>query len=257
MSGNSGGGANSCTLYNCTLSGNEGSGASQCTLYNCTLSGNAGSGGASQCTLYNCTLNGNSTAYSGGGAIYCTLNNCTLSGNSAPGSLGGGVCFCTLSNCTLSGNSAWEGGGAWDSVLYNCTLTGNSADGDGGGASRCALYNCIVYFNTAPWWANYDSYTALNYCCTTPLPTNGVGNIALDPQLASLSHLSAGSPCRGAGSAAYATGTDIDGESWSNPPSIGCDEYHAGAVTGPLTVNLLANYTNVAVGYSRKFHGID
>jgi PKD repeat protein len=257
-SADQGSGANSCTLYNCTLSGNEGGGAWSCTLYNCTLSGNAGGGGASQCTLYNCTLTGNSVAYSGGGANYSTLYNCTLSGNSAPGSFGGGALFSTLYNCTLSGNSAWEGGGAWGCLLYNCTLTGNSADGDGGGASGCALYNCIVFFNTAPGWANYDydSSLRLNYCCTTPLPTNGVGNISLDPQLASLSHLSAGSPCRGAGSAAYATGTDIDGESWSNPPSIGCDEYHAGAVNGPLTVNLLANYTNVAVGSAISFTGL-
>jgi PKD repeat protein len=89
----------------------------------------------------------------------------------------------------------------------------------------------------------------LKYCCTTPLPTNGVGNTAFDPQLASASHLSADSPCRGAGSAAYATGTDIDGEAWNDPPSIGCDEYHAGAVTGALTVSLLANFTNVAPGF--------
>ena len=115
------------------------------------------------------------------------------------------------------------------------------------------LYNCVVYFNAPLWGANYDSASTLNYCCTTPLPTNGVGNIALDPQLASASHLSADSPCRGAGSAAYATGTDIDGEPWGNPPSIGCDEYHPGAVTGPLTVGLVANYTNVTVGYPVAF----
>jgi len=123
------------------------------------------------------------------------------------------------------------------------------AYGGGGGANSCALYNCIVYYNTAPVGANYDSSSTLNYCCTTPLPTTGVGNLALDPQLASASHLSAGSPCRGAGSAAYASGTDIDGEPWGNPPSIGCDEYHAGAVTGPLTVGLVASDTNVPVGY--------
>jgi hypothetical protein len=42
---------------------------------------------------------------------------------------------------------------------------------------------------------------------------------------------------------------DIDGEAWANPPSIGCDEYHAGAVTGPLTVAIKASYTNVAIGF--------
>jgi hypothetical protein len=29
---------------------------------------------------------------------------------------------------------------------------------------------------------------------------------------------------------------------------MGCDEYHAGAVTGPLSVSLVASSTNVAVG---------
>jgi hypothetical protein len=89
----------------------------------------------------------------------------------------------------------------------------------------------------------------LNYCCTTPMPTTGVGNISADPKLASASHLSAQSPCIGAGSATYVSGTDIDGEAWANPPSIGCDEYHAGGVTGPLTVSLTATLTNVIIGY--------
>ncbi len=89
----------------------------------------------------------------------------------------------------------------------------------------------------------------MNYCCTTPLPTGGVGNLVADPQLASATCLSANSPCRGAGSAAYASGTDIDGEAWLTPPSIGCDEYHLGAVTGPLSVSIAPAYTNVAAGF--------
>ncbi len=227
-------------LTNCVITGNwadlGGGGAYGGTLDNCTLTGNSG-GGTAGGTLYNCAL----TANSGGGASGGMLYNCTLTGNS-----GYGAYYCTLYNCTLTGNSGYGADVCW---LYNCTLTGNS----GGGAFGGTLYNCIVYFNTATGGANYDTDSTLNYCCTTPLPTNGVGNIALDPQLASASHLSANSPCRGKGSAAYATGTDIDGEPWANPPSIGCDEYHAGAVTGPLTLSLLASYAYVPVGYSVTF----
>jgi hypothetical protein len=245
-------------LTNCVLTSGSatdlyssgGGGADRGTLYDCTLTGNSASsygGAASQCVLYDCTLAGNSADTYGGGTSECTLYNCTLTGNSAQ-AYGGGADRGMLYNCTLSLNTASKGGGDAGSTLFNCTLSGNSAS-DGGGAYGSTLYNCIVYFNTAsPGGANYDASTTLNYCCTTPLPAVGTGNIALDPQLASATYLSADSPCRGAGSAAYATGTDIDGESWGNPPSMGCDEYHTGALTGPLTLSVVADYTNAAVG---------
>jgi len=70
-------------------------------------------------------------------------------------------------------------------MLNNCTLTGNSAYDAGGGAYGGALNNCIVYYNTARSDANYDRSSTLNYCCTTPLPGRGVGNLDLEPQLAS------------------------------------------------------------------------
>ena len=228
-------------------------------LTNCVLTGNSawarecGGGGAYGGTLNNCTLTGNSALDGdGGGAYFCTLNNCVLTGNSAAYYDGGGAGSCTLNNCTLTGNSAPDGygGGADGSMLNNCTLTGNSAPyGSGGGAYDSTLNNCIVYFNSAPLdYSNYDPSSTFNYCCTTPMPRCGVGNITADPYLASASHLSAESPCIGAGSSAYASGTDIDGDPWNNPPSIGCDEYHAGAVTGPLTVSL-TSLTNCVRGY--------
>jgi len=253
-----GGGASYGTLNNCTLTGNSaswhGGGAFSGTLNNCTLTSNSASwygGGAKDCTLSNCTLTGNLAYHDGGGAFSGTLNNCTLTGNSAYYN-GGGAYPGTLNNCTLAGNSANYGGGAYFGTLNNCTLTGNSASLYGGGAYSSTLNNCVVCYNTAPSGLNYQGGT-LNFCCTTPMPTNGSGNISLDPQLASASHLSTGSPCRGVGSPSYASGVDIDGEAWADPPSIGCDEYHAGALTGQLSVTIVASYTNVATGFDVNF----
>ena len=87
-------------------------------------------------------------------------------------------------------------------------------------------------------------------------PTEGAGNITNEPALASASHLSSGSLCRGAGNAAGTTGTDIDGEAWLNPPSIGCDEFYEGSATGALTVSASANWTTVTVGFQVEFRGL-
>jgi hypothetical protein len=259
ITGNSaywGGGAYDGTLNQCAFLSNSaafGGGAAGSLLNHCTLTGNSasqGGGGASGGTLTHCTLTCNSARY-GGGASGATLLNCELTGNSAS-SYGGGADGGTLSNCVLTGNSVSNsGGGANSATLNNCTLTGNSAYW-GGGASWSTLNNCIVYYNNARFsGANYNG-GMLDYSCTTPLPV-GPGNIDAEPQLASASHLSAGSPCIGQGSPEYVSGVDVDGEPWASPPSMGCDEYWSGSATGALTVSISASYTNVAVGFKVNF----
>src|SRR6185295_5909446 len=107
-----------------------------------------------------------------------------------------------------------------------CTVTGNSAVSGGGGAFGGTLNNCIVYFNTAPDDANHyqDSSvsTVLNFCCTTPLPTDGVGNFTNAPlffdQAGGNLRLQSNSPCINAGNNSYAPRpTDLDG----NPRIVG------------------------------------
>jgi hypothetical protein len=216
---------------------------------NCVFTANMASnnygGGAYGGTLYNCTLTGNSSAY-GGGACNGILNDCILSGNLA--NQGGGVYGGTLYNCALMKNSAESGGGAYSATLRNCTLTANTAS-FGSGVYGADSRNCIVYYNIGPG-GNYDSSSILSYCCTTPVPANGTNNLSADPQLASVWHLSANSPCIGKGSYDSVSGTDLDGESWANPPSIGCDEYWSGSVTGALSAAFSPSYTTVAVGFA-------
>ncbi|MCX6925621.1 MAG: PKD domain-containing protein, partial [Verrucomicrobia bacterium] len=229
-------------------------------------------GGTYACTVIASALSGNSASGIGGGSCYDTLNNCSVTGNSA--SQGGGVNQGVLTNCTLSGNLAFDsgggansstvincsffnniavtnGGGAYEGALNNCTVLGNSARA-GGGVASASLGNCIVYYNRASNGTNYWAGT-LDYCCTLPLPTNGVGNIGDDPQLADPAHLSAASPCIGAGNATYASGVDIDGESWASPPAIGCDEYAAASASGLLSVSIQSDYAHAKTGSALNF----
>jgi parallel beta-helix repeat protein len=183
-------------------------------------------GGASGGTLSGCTLTANSATGPGGGAAGSMLDTCILTDNSA--SCGGGAWGSTLNNCALTGNTAsLEGGGVWWGTLNDCTLTGNSASNDGGGVfgviaafldCPVTLNNCIVYFNKAPLGANYSGVSTLDHCCTTPMPTNGLGNITNAPLFVDYTngnlHLQSNSPCINAGNNAYASGpTDLE----SNP----------------------------------------
>ncbi|MEM7393741.1 MAG: PKD domain-containing protein, partial [Verrucomicrobiota bacterium] len=255
-----GGGVYGGILRNCELRSNRADiagGAYRSVLYNCQIVSNRAQsiGGVRLCTVYDSMLVRNEAEGGGGGAAVSDLINCILLENRA-GSQGGGVSGGTLKNCALTANTAGlSGGGAELAALINCTVTGNRAALQGGGVSRCAVTNSILYYNHAPFGSNYSGESViypLNYSCTTPLPI-GLGNISDEPGLASFSHLGSHSPCIGAGVHVPAVGTDIDGEVRAVPPSIGCDEYWTGAVTGALRVAMIPSYTSAAVGFELNF----
>ena len=253
-----GGGADNSALNDCTLNANSayynGGGAASSTLNNCTLTGNSAEhgygGGAEGGILNNCVLAGNSAEndYGGGGGTYLSmLNNCTLTGNSAY-YYGGGAFYGTLNNCTLTGNSAeyGHGGGAYYCTLNNCTLSENSAYYGGGGAYQGTLNNCIVYYNTAQSGDDYLGGT-LNYCCSTPLPSEGDGNITDEPLFINPDggdyHLQSNSPCINSGNNAYApSGPDLDGNPRVAGGTVDIGAYEFASPTSVISYAWLQQY---------------
>ena len=194
-----------------------------------------------------CTISNNVALY-GGGARSGNLRGCILCNNLAKVLAGGaysdGFSDCFLENSLLTGNSAGNaGGGSYGGAHKNCTLIGNLSATGGGGNYGGTLTNCIIYFNSAPNAPNFSSI--LLYCCSPTAPS-GSGNISADPQLVDGIHIAVTSPCRGTGNSAVVSGTDIDGESWAGPPSIGCDEVWEAGLTGQLSVALSSPFSVVA-----------
>jgi hypothetical protein len=100
-------------------------------------------------------------------------------------------------------------------------MVGNSAATSGGGTIYGTLNNCILYYNVASEGANFHTEPSIgeptfNYCCTTPMPTNGVGNITNAPLFVDHAggnlRLQSNSPCINVGNNASVAGsTDLDG----------------------------------------------
>jgi hypothetical protein len=251
-----GGGAYQGTFYNCTLIGNtatNGGGTYSSALSNCLVLNNKAytyGGGAYGGSLSYCVVGGNTASEYGGGVYSSSLTGCTIATNYSS-SYGGGAYSSSLTNCAIWGNQATNGGGAYWGILVNCTLVNNSAI-NGGGTYQATLYNSILYYNQASSYSNYGGGT-LNYCCTVPLP-GGSGNITNNPQLTDSAHISSNSPCRGVGNSVYAAATDIDGEPWRNPPSIGCDEYYTNGIFGDFTLAVNGN-TYTSTGFPITYSG--
>ena len=225
-------------------------------------------------TLQNgATLNTGDAGYSqSGGGVWCAcsnalVSNCVLSNNFAKFSGGGGIyggpgiSLGTLNNSLVIGNTAYSGGGAYYANLNNCTVQNNYAIGldDGGGSYGGTIRNSIVVGNTAGFEGVYlndvvggfDSSCSYSCADISPGPSS---NIVANPVLCDSYHISIYSPCRGAGSALYSTGTDLDGEPWNNPPSMGCDEVVVSNRVGPLSVDADFGQTNLLVSSSAADH---
>lgn len=162
------------------------------------------------------------TANASGGAGIATYNvsddvvidSCLIYGNIAAGvdngSKGGGVSFSQFGKPNVK--------------IRNTTISGNSVNGVGGGlfvgaGDKVELLNCIVSQNQAQQSIDVEGAIA------TGSSHNLIGQ---DPIFVDAENnnyrLSKSSPAIGAGVAYEGIGLDLDGVSFSDPPSIGCYE---------------------------------
>lgn len=249
-----GGGAYQGTLNNCVISNNtafiQGGGAYRATLNNCVISSNQliqgfGGGGAALGVLNDCILTRN-FAFTGGGAISNVLNRCMVSNNAA--SQGGGVAFGVANYSLIISNYASQnGGGAYSNALNHCLVSKNRSEQVGGGAYNSVLWsstvvsnyavagpgtasgvqggsatNSIVYHNSASSFGNYVNGTIFSHCCTTPLPSSGIGNFINEPGFVDVAggnyRLKTNSACINSGNSGLVTNLfDFDG----NPRVVG------------------------------------
>jgi len=256
----SGGGvhASSAFITNCFITGCSayyaGGAAYGGILNGCTITGNSSSnygGGTCYSIASNCTFTGNSAKY-GGGTSYSIANNSYYNGNYAS-THGGGTYYGTNNNCAISDNSALTyGGGMYYGTINNCIVCGNSAN-SGGGTYFGSVGNSIVYYNSSLDEATYNFYSgSYSNSCAFPTPA-GLANKTNEPVLVSTSHISTNSPCVTGGAYVCCTGVDIDGEAWTNPPSIGCDQYNASGITGTMSVAVNADCTNTSINIKTAF----
>ncbi len=240
-----------------------------------------GSGTNTNAVVASCIISNNAGGW-GAGCAQVQLVQCQLLQNLGGTGLGGGAYQSLLVNCIVRTNSADEGGGLYDGAAYGSLFEGNAASVFGGGAAYANLYNCTVIYNQAGGTGGGGIYSTLAvnsiienndllfygimgtleefsdcYSCTLayscigmpaygPPPfISGTNYILVLAQFLDDFYLATTSPCRGAGSALFASGTDINGLPWANPPSMGCSEVWPATRTGPLAVSAAAYYPSL------------
>jgi predicted outer membrane repeat protein len=230
-----------------------GSGSPRGTATNCTFVKNRSlhsGGGMDRGLAHYCRFDRNIASGYGGGMSSGTANHCVFIRNSAGyggGGMAGGDSAGVANVCVFVGNTATKYGGAgMDGGLANhCTFTANSVlkqvGGFGGGMVDGSASNCIFKGNWV--WDREENIRSVSAhsCCAAELIGGINGCISSDPLLITASHLSATSPCIGAGVTNDLAQTDIDGELWAASPAMGCDEYYSGTHGKPELLLFLSD----------------
>jgi hypothetical protein len=244
-----------------------------CVITNCSALSYGG--GAFQGRLTECSLVAN-TAGTGGGAALAIVDHSLVQGNSAVNAAGayGGLVrrshiFANIAqqgggfvgpgvmeSCVVALNQAVFGAGIYNNAyVFQCTVVSNISLGSMvAGVDFSSVWNSIVCFNQARVDPTYGSeFENLggsgNYynVCYSPYQ-NWITGITNNPELLDLAHVAATSPCKGAGATLGSPGfTDVDGNPWNQPPTIGCDEILDSGLVGPLSASVSA-WPEVAAG---------
>ena len=212
------------TVSQCRITGNQlGDAAYQNVAVNNVFGAGVGFYGGAGGVIEHSVITGNSSYANGGGAshgggvgIYnvssaILIDTCLISGNSAPSGNGGGCCaeygnpIITIRNTTVTKNVAGsKGGGIYDGT-WNHKIQ----------AKNTIIFNNKADIEDPELSGELLSESSNNLIGLDPLFVDAVSGDY---------HLSSASPCIGAGVAYEGIGLDLDGVSFSDPPSIGCYE---------------------------------
>jgi hypothetical protein len=104
-----------------------------------------------------------------------------------------------------------------------------------------------LYYNQPENFNTYGTLISFNYCCTTPLPAYGAGNLASEPQFVNLGEgnlrLQTISPCLNSGNNGYVSGqTDLDGNPRIYGPAVDIGAYELQSQGAPTFSSYLQYY---------------
>jgi hypothetical protein len=242
-------------ITNCSA-GHFGGGAFQGYLSDCVVEGNTGGGGGGTAlAIVDHSLVQGNSAINGGGVLQGLVRRSRIFSNIAAQKAGGFYGPGLVEGCAVALNQAFLTAGIYYAYVFQSTIISNSSPLTlVGGVDFSTVWNSIVYFNVGRKDVQYDSTfsnlggSADYYnVCFAPFRAQ-IPGITNNPEMLDLVHCATSSPCRGAGLDLGIVGfSDVDGEAWTVPPTIGCDELLDSKLVGPLTVQL-SSWPDIAAG---------